>query len=102
MNVTVEFENNMPKVTQIIYKKLKRRNAFGIAYTDTGIIELDPRLKGIKDLEIRIHEITHITLPFLSEEAVIDHSAEMARWLWKSDYRRHDSDTSTPLQDEEE
>jgi len=51
---------------KIIYKKLGREQAHGIAESD-GNIYLDPRLKGKKHLEIMIHEILHILNPTDSE-----------------------------------
>ena len=58
---------------KIIYKKLGREQAHGIAESD-GNIYLDPRLKGKKHLEIMIHEILHILNPTDSELAIIKKS----------------------------
>lgn len=95
------------KVTKVITKKLGRvriegERVWGIANHDTGTIEIDPRCKGIKHLEILIHEAAHITLPFLTEEPISSSAAEIARVLWEQGYRKHDNDTSQKLQDEEE
>lgn len=101
MDVTVDMhKNKIPRIRGIVYKKLKRHRVWGYADQETGIIEIDPRATGIKQLEILMHEGTHITLPFLEEDYVEGHAAELARMLWNDGWRRHDNDTSIPLQDE--
>ena len=83
---------------KIIYKKLGREQAHGIAESD-GIIYLDPRLKGKKHLEIMIHEILHILNPNDSELAIIKKSITLTKVLWKEGYRRVDDTNDEPLQD---
>lgn len=100
MNVTVEFESMYPKVKKVIRRKLGRNKAWGLSNDATGTIEIDPRCKGIKDIEILLHESLHIVAPFLSEEAVSALAAEQARVIWGQGYRRSDNDTSQKLQDE--
>lgn len=102
MNVTVEFEKNMPKINGVVIRKLGRQKVWGLAHHETGIIEIDPRATGRKFLEIAIHESTHILQPYLTEEAVQDFGSELARVLWDQGFRRYDNDQSIKLQDEEE
>jgi hypothetical protein len=83
---------------KIIYKKLGREQAHGIAESD-GIIYLDPRLKGKKHLEILIHEALHILNPNDSELAIIKKSITLTKVLWKEGYRRVDDTNDEPLQD---
>ena len=83
---------------KIIYKKLGREQAHGIAESD-GIIYLDPRLKGKKHLEILIHEALHILNPTDSELAIIKKSITLTKVLWKEGYRRVDDTNDEPLQD---
>jgi hypothetical protein len=83
---------------KIIYKKLGREQAHGIAESD-GIIYLDPRLKGKKHFEILIHEALHILNPTDSELAIIKKSITLTKVLWKEGYRRVDDTNDEPLQD---
>ena len=83
---------------KIIYKKLGREKAHGIAESD-GIVYIDPRLKGKKHLEIILHECLHILNPNDSEKTIIDKSVTLTKILWKEGYRRADHDESEPLQD---
>ena len=83
---------------KIIYKKLGREQAHGIAESD-GNIYLDPRLKGKKHLEIMIHEILHILNPNDTELAIIKKSITLTKVLWKEGYRRVDDTNDEPLQD---
>ena len=82
----------------IIYNKLGREQAHGIAESD-GNIYLDPRLKGKKHLEIMIHEILHILNPTDTELAIIKKSITLTKVLWKEGYRRVDDTNDEPLQD---
>jgi hypothetical protein len=83
---------------KIVYKKLGREQAHGIAESD-GIVYLDSRLKGKKHLEILLHECLHILNPEDSEEAIIDKSVTLCKLLWKQGYRRVDNSNDMPLQD---
>ncbi len=83
---------------KIIYKKLGREQAHGIAESD-GIIYLDPRLKGKKHLEICVHEVLHLLNPNDSELAIIKKSITLTKVLWKEGYRRVDDTNDEPLQD---
>ena len=83
---------------KIIYKKLGREQAHGIAESD-GNIYLDPTLKGTKHHEIIIHEILHILNPTDSELAIIKKSITLTKVLWKEGYRRVDDTNDEPLQD---
>lgn len=83
---------------KIIYKKLGKEKVHGIAWSD-GNIEIDPRLKGKKHLEILIHEIMHLLNPKDSEEAIIRKSITLTKILWAENYRRIDNTNDEPLQD---
>ena len=83
---------------KIIYKKLGREQAHGIAESD-GIIYLDPRLKGKKHLEICVHEVLHLLNPNDSELAIIKKSITLTKVLWKEGYRKVDDTNDMPLQD---
>ena len=83
---------------KIIYKKLGREQAHGIAESD-GNIYLDPRLKGKKHLEICVHQVLHLLNPNDSELAIIKKSITLTKVLWKEGYRRVDDTNDEPLQD---
>lgn len=83
---------------KIIYKKLGREQAHGIAESD-GNIYLDPRLKGKKHLEILLHELGHLINPNDDEETIIRKSVTLTKVLWKEGYRRVDDTNDMPLQD---
>ena len=83
---------------KVIYKKLGREQAHGIAESD-GVIYIDPRLKGRKLLEIYIHEVTHLLYPEASEEEVIEKSVILTKLLWRLGYRMVDNSKHLPLQD---
>jgi hypothetical protein len=78
----------MEKETKVVERKLGRENAWGIADTETKIIELDPRMKPRKYMEILIHEKLHILEPEWSETKVLKHSKALAKLLWEKNYRR--------------
>ena len=71
---------------------------WGQAHYDGNIIEMDCRLKGKKHLEILNHEFTHLKLPHLEEDEVVEFSIALTNLLWKEGYRRIDNDESQPLQ----
>lgn len=78
----------MKTVKSITHRKIKKDVARGLAFTDTGEIHIDERLKGIEHLEILVHEILHIQNPKWAEVKIIGHSKEMSKLLWKQGYRR--------------
>ena len=88
----------MPRI-KIVYRKLGREQAYGVASSD-GVIELDSRLKSKKHLEVLIHEVLHILNPEDSEDTIIKKSVTLTKILWKEGYRRIDQSTDhEPLQD---
>ena len=84
---------------KIIYRKLGKEQAYGIASSD-GIIEIDSRLKSRKHLEVLLHELLHILQPKDSEEMIIKKSVTLTKILWQEGYRRIDQSTDhEPFQD---
>ena len=82
---------------KLVYRKIKREMAHGMCHWD--YIELDPRLRGRKHLEILLHEMVHYCFPSLTEDEVVKASVDMCRTMWKDGYRRVDNDASDILQD---
>lgn len=83
---------------KIIYKKLGREKAYGMADSD-GVVYIDTRYKGKKHLELLIHECLHLLNSEDDEEAIIEKSVTLCKILWKQGYRRVDNSNDTPLQD---
>ena len=88
----------MPRI-KIVYRKLGKEQAYGMASSD-GVIEIDERLRSKKHLEVLIHEVLHILNPKDSENAIIKKSVTLTKILWKEGYRRIDQTKDhEPLQD---
>lgn len=85
--ITKNSMSKEPKSTKIVYRKLGRENAWGIAHIGKNKIELDPTLKTKKHLEILLHEKLHLLNPEWSETKVINQSKGLAKLLWENHYR---------------
>lgn len=83
---------------KIVFKKLGREKAWGSANLADNTIEIDPRLKGRKHLEILIHEAMHIMNPEWLESKVVQQSKRLTQLLWKQHFRKVDNDKGQPLQ----
>lgn len=75
---------------KVVYRKLGKERAWGQAHTDSNTIEIDPRLKGRKKMEILIHEALHILNPEMSETKVLEQGRRIANLLWKQHFRQVD------------
>ncbi len=84
------------KRIKVTYEKLGKEQAWGIANDHKRTIRLDERLKGLKHLEVLIHEVIHIQNPDLSETEVLQKAREMAKVLWAENYRRIDNTEKQP------
>jgi hypothetical protein len=81
-------------VMKVVYKKLGKQRAWGQAHVDSNTIEIDPRLRARKKMQILIHEAMHILNPDWSETKVIEQSTRMAKMLWSQHYREVDLKTN--------
>jgi hypothetical protein len=79
------------KKIKIAPKKLGREKAWGEAYTDTGNIKIDSRIRGKHRLRILCHEVTHIIFPEMSEAKVLVICKILADTLWAQGYRKVDN-----------
>jgi hypothetical protein len=84
---------------KVKYKKIGRSKAWAQAFVDKKIIEIDPRAKGKKELELLIHESLHILYPENEEEKVIYNSVSLTKVLWDLGYRKTDNSNNIRLQD---
>jgi hypothetical protein len=75
---------------KVVYRKLGKEKAWGQAHFDSNTIEIDPRLKGRKKMEILIHEAIHLLNPEMSETKVLEQGRKIANLLWKQNFRQVD------------
>ena len=68
---------------KIEFKKLGRKKVLGFAYKEENRIEIDSSLKGKDFTNVMIHEITHIMLPYLTEEVVDNYANTLTEILYK-------------------
>jgi hypothetical protein len=87
------------KKIKVTYKKLGKEKVYGFANLGDNEIEIDPRLKGKKHLEIMLHECLHILYPEAEEDEIVRNSIILTNTLWWEHYRRVDNNNSTTLQD---
>ena len=90
----------MGKIKGVFTKNFGRVRKWGEADQEKGFIYISNKCKGMKDLEIRLHEGLHVTCPYFTEEEVVAVSCDLARMLWISGYRKPDNDRFIPFQDE--
>lgn len=65
-----------------------KKGYYGFSYPETGIIEIDPRLKSRTYLGTIIHEALHIFFPEMSEDKVNDMGNELTKLIWDKNFRR--------------
>ena len=81
----------MPKrrKLKIVERKLGREKAWGLCWQGENLIELDPRLKGKKKLNLACHELAHLVFPSIESEREIERIARIfANALWSLNYRQ--------------
>ena len=79
---------------KVVYRKLGKEKAWGQALIEDNTIEIDPRLRARKKMQILIHEALHLLNPEFSESKVIDQSTKLAKLLWSQHYREVDLKTN--------
>lgn len=75
------------KPIKVIHRKLGREKAYGQAWKDERIIEIDERVIGKEYLDTVIHEVTHCQFPKMPEITVNARSTELANILWDLGFR---------------
>lgn len=92
---------DLRRAPHIVFRKLGRENAYGQARhpdfavderIENPLIEIDPRTKGMKRLEIAAHEALHIANPGATESAVKRGARYIALVLWHLGYRADDEE----------
>ena len=77
-------------IAMVIHRKLGKERAYGQAFNEENIVEIDSRLSGYKYLLIYIHEHLHIIHPDWSETQVKKHASKYARFIWQGGFRKVD------------
>ena len=88
--MTIMSKKSEPKEKDLNIKErhLGRNQAYGMYYTATNKIEIDPRLKAREYLYVLIHELTHMALPEANEEGVTRISELVSKGVWQQGFRR--------------
>ena len=77
----------MRKSIKVRERKLGREHAYGLAWKEERLAEIDPRLSERDRLSTLVHELIHLVCPELIEEEVARRSDEMWEVLWKDGWR---------------
>ena len=56
-----------PDKVKVVWRKLGKEKAWGQATIGEGLVEVDPRLGAKRQLEVLIHEVTHLAHPGMTE-----------------------------------
>lgn len=72
---------------RVIHRKLGKERAYGLAHTDSNLIELEVTLTGYRYLLYALHEHFHLKHPEWSETKVRQESSKTARFLWQMGFR---------------
>lgn len=73
---------------KVVYRKLGKEQAHGLAFKEERVVHIDPRLNGEDTMHTIIHEIIHIQNPKWPEIKVQGHAREMFEILWREGFRR--------------
>jgi hypothetical protein len=73
------------------YKKLGRQRAWGQAYKETNLIEVEKNTKGKLRLRCILHEAYHCIAPEWSESRVRKSEKLISDLLWNQNYRQVDN-----------
>ena len=76
---------------KILLSHLGSYKADGLAWPEDRTIAIDKRLKGLRKLDVIIHEIIHIQNPKWPEIMVEGKATEIANILWELNYREVDN-----------
>jgi len=75
---------------KVVYRKLGQERAWGQAWHDekSPLIEVDPRLGSRRQMEVLIHEASHLIQPELPEAKIDAIGKYICDVLWKQNYRK--------------
>ena len=78
---------------KIFFKRLakarpgRKGGLYGMVATD-GNVYVDPRQSPSEMLDTIVHEMVHVSCPFMPESRVTNMSYKISEALWKKGYRR--------------
>lgn len=75
------------KLPRVSRRKLGRHRADG-RWLGPGEIEIDPRLKPARELEVLLHEFYHDRHPHWTEAKVTEEAKLTQQFLWHNGYRK--------------
>ena len=81
-----------PRLKPIKIEMKALAKAWGYAYPNERLIQLDPRMNDQTMLDIATHETLHVILPVLDEEAVDLAARHVANVLTRLGFRRFSED----------
>lgn len=87
------------KKIEVIYSALGRQKAWGIADIGDNTIYMDRKLKGVKEMEVLIHESLHLVNPIMEEKDIIKWSILITNTLWNLGFRKVDNNEDQRFQD---
>jgi hypothetical protein len=70
-------------------RKLGKERSCGLAWQHLNKIEIDTRLTPRKELEIMVHEVSHLVFPKMPEEDVERLGKIVSKVLWQQGYRKN-------------
>jgi hypothetical protein len=79
------------KKIKVQERKLGRELAYGLAWKDKKLIEIDSRLKGRQKFSVTLHESLHVAFPEKSERQVLKATKLIMDVLWGQNYRKVDN-----------
>lgn len=74
-------------MTKVVVRNLGREKAYGQAFPDRKLIEIDPRQRPKQYLSTLLHEAIHVSMPDLSEAKVKKLERELRDVIWNHNYR---------------
>lgn len=87
-NKTIYLRNKRYK---FIRTKLLPKDCWGICDDPTGVnckIKIDRNLRGMKELEITVHEMLHACFWDIDEKVIKEVGNDISQALWKFGYRK--------------
>lgn len=79
-----------PKLKRIRIQWRKSETAWGYAFAEERLIQLDPRMTDETLLEVASHEVIHVVAPYLEEETVELLGRHIGDVLTRLGFRRGD------------
>lgn len=70
------------RLPKVIVRKLGKHKADGLYFQDGEEIHIDKRLKGVRKLDVYIHEYLHHYFTDMDEDTVANCATDLAGFLW--------------------